>query len=127
MPTADDFEAAAWSFERAAEQLTQLMEDAPSHFGPETLQDGTLTMVAEVTVATAQVTATTVARAAAASAATCRARAAACRAFAADLADYHRQLTAYEHAWAEYGTSDPFAPSPVRPQRPRPSATFIEI
>lgn len=127
MPTAAAFDAAARSFDRAAEDLALLMIDTPGHFGPDTLQGGLLTIVADLTVGTAQVTAASAATALRGRADICRARADACRAFAADLDVYHRELHRFEAASRHYDPTDPSALPPHRPNRPRPAGNFIEV
>lgn len=127
MPTAAAFDAAARSFDRAAAELTQLLTHTPGHLGPDTLVGGMLTLVAELTVGTAQVTASTTAVALTRRADTCRARADACRAFAAELEQYHRAVSQFDSATRNYDPTDPFALPPVRPNRPRPPANYIEV
>jgi len=61
MPTADAFDTAARSFDRAAADLSQLLVNTPQHFGPDTLIGGMLSLVADITVSTAQATATSAA------------------------------------------------------------------
>jgi hypothetical protein len=121
MPTADAFDAAARSFDGVAESLDLLLRTTPTHFGPDTLLGGHLSLVADLTVSTATATAVTAATIVADHAATCRQRASACRTYAADVAAYRRELDRYEAGLVEghsfdVGTTHIRHPTP--PERP---------
>lgn len=126
MPTAETFDAAARAFELAAESLDMLMAITPSHFGPETLRGGLLSMVADLAVSTATATASTAATALTEDAATCRQRAELCRAFAADMATYERDLERYQSALARFDPTDPETALISRPSRPARPFAWIE-
>jgi hypothetical protein len=126
MPTAEAFDAAARSFELAAESLEQLMASTPSHFGPDTLRGGLLSMVVDLTVSTATATALRAAAALADDAAVCRQRAATCRAFAIDMAAYQRDLDRYVSELGRLDPADPEAALLRRPSRPVRPFTWIE-
>lgn len=116
MPTADAFEAAARTFDGAADEFDRLLSTTPDWFGPETMVGGMLAMITELTLSTASTTAGEIAIALRHAGDTCRQRAAVCRAYAADLADFHLEQRRFE-------ASDPsLAPSgpPIRPTRPAP-------
>lgn len=127
MPTADAFDEAARSFDRAAQELAELMHTSPSHLGPDTLRGGLLTLVADLTVATAHQTATATASVLHDLAFECRHRADVCRTFAADLALYNRRLARFEGELAAFDPTDPTATVPVRPARPRRPASYVEL
>ena len=126
MPTAETFDCAARAFELAAESLDMLMTITATHFGPETLRGGLLSMVADLTVSTATATASTAATTLAEDAATCRQRAELCRTFAADMATYQRDLDLYQSALARFDHADPEAALIRRPSRPTRPFTWIE-
>jgi len=127
MPTADTFDAAARSFEQAAEELDLLLHSTPSHFGPDTLWGGLLTMVADLTVSTSTATVSTTASALAEYAATCRRRASTCRAFAAEMAIHEEELRRYESALARFDPFDLEAAPLRRPSRPSRLFSWIEV
>ena len=120
MPTATAFDAAARTFDGVADELALLMASTPSHFGPDTLAGGTLTLLTELTISTVDTTAARAAKSLRALADECRRRAVVCRSFEADLAAYRREQRDYE-------ASDPsLAPSgpPTRPTRP---AVWVDV
>lgn len=118
MPTADQFDRAASAFDAIADAFVDLMTTTPSHFGPDTLAGGTLTLVADLTISTSTSTATSTGRLVRDLADTCRRRADICRSYAADI-------ESYLHALRQFEADD--SSLLHRPTRPRRPASWVEV
>ncbi len=130
MPTSFEFEQAAASFDAAADRAERLLEHTRRYFGPDTMRDGKLPLLADVTVDTAVLAAASVADELRGQADTCRIRAEACRTYSRQLATYGAEMDRWQrnqHRADESAAGGQglvvAGPRPRRPSRP----SFVEI
>lgn len=118
MPSASDFDAAAAILYRAADDMAGWTAGSRSHFGPDTISGGTLTLVCHQAVDVAEHLAATTAEILRADAATCARRAQAVRAYEAALGDYRSALQEWRAQVAALPSGVAPTPSPSRPDKP---------
>lgn len=124
MPTAAEFEQSALELDRAAGDTDTLASGARELFGPAVLSGGELTRLVDTTLDVAERTTQSSAIELRDLAAECRSRAETCRRFAADVAAYNDLVETW---WFERNALPPGEAPPRRPERPLPSASWVEI
>ena len=123
MPTADEFDRAAASFDRAAAKAETLLGSTRGLFGSDTMRDGLLPLLVDVTIDTTERNTLAIAAELHDQADTCRQRAAACRAYTEQLAAYHRDIERWGRGIREASDEAATGLPPRGPSKLR----FIEI
>lgn len=127
MPDAFEFDRAAAMFDAAAARSDSLLVGTRNLVGPETMRDGRLPLLADLTVDTAARSTRLVADELREQAAICRARAEICRAYADRLSAFTRDLERWDRELAGAANTGSSGRLRARPQRPARPGTWVEL